>query len=121
MSHLESVNELNKTLAKELGHEYVELTEEDIRESEDSLRYFETVTYPKMHAEAKALGDQAREDGLPRECNLTGKFAHEGTILKDYKSAWEQGYDKWEIPGVFKQMEDHLKEQPLRPMTEEDL
>jgi len=42
---------------------------------------------------AYKLGLEARQKGLPRECNLDQPpFVHT-TVLKVYKSAWEQGWD----------------------------
>lgn len=90
--------------------------------SMDALRHFETVEYPRIWHLANDAGKEARKQGLPRVCNLKDSpFCHNGNILKVYKSAWEQGYDDWEIPAVFKQMEAAVNQMPLRPMEEKDL
>ena len=48
-----------------------------------------------LWSEAWHLGNEAKKAGRPRECNLSeDKFiTPRGSILKVYKSAWEQGYD----------------------------
>ena len=83
--------------------------------------------YPKIWHEAYAYGEAAKEEGLPRECNLNydkfGYATHDGgnQFLKPWKSAWEQGYDGYKIPAVFAQVENYLNQLPTRPMTEDDL
>lgn len=79
--------------------------------------------YPKIWHEAYAYGELAREEGLPRECNLLNhsKFGHGDNILKPWKSAWEQGYDGYKIPAVFGQMENYLNQLPTRPLEKEDI
>lgn len=64
---------------------------------------------PKFR-KAYQFGEQARNSGLPRECNLGQEFRTlSGDVLKVYKSAWEQGWDSLNIPAIFLQMEDKLK------------
>lgn len=76
---------------------------------------WETEVYPQMHAEATAAGKQAREEGLPRECNLIDpEFIHNGEPLRLWKKIWEQGYDGWSIPPIFQQMERVLNKMPMK-------
>lgn len=85
---------------------------------------FETEVYPRIWREAHAAGVVAREQGLPRVCNLQGSpfCTPSGKVLKVYLSAWEQGWDNYDpIPAVFKKMEAVLDNMPLRPCTAEDL
>jgi hypothetical protein len=67
---------------------------------------------PKWH-QAYALGDAAQRAGKPKECDLGEGFQTPGgSILKVYKSAWEQGYDGWKVPEIFTQMEKVLDTMP---------
>ncbi len=115
--------ELHALLKKELGDEYPE--EFSGPPPEDLYAGFhkwQTETYPEIWKEAFAYGESAKEEGLPRECNLSdSKFGSGKTILKVYKSAWEQGYDGYKVPAEFKQVEEALDKLPLRPMEEGDL
>lgn len=88
----------------------------------DSENEFFTVTYPRIWHLANDAGKKARQDGLSRICNLKDElFCHGETVLKVYKSAWEQGWDGYEIPAIFKQMEVVLDNMPLHQMMEDDL
>jgi len=88
----------------------------------DSLLKFETETYPRLWQLAYDAGTKARDEGLPRECNLKNHpHVHKGKALKVYKSAWEQGWDKYTIPEEFRQMEALLNQMPLRPLNSDDL
>ena len=83
---------------------------------------WENEVYPKMHAEAYAVGSEARKQDLPRQCNLEDpKFLHKGKPLKPWLSAWNQGYDGWSIPPVFRQMEELLNEMPTRSLDVTDI
>lgn len=44
---------------------------------------------------AYEIGKDAKNRGLPRECNLftSDYYSSSGTILKIYQLAWENGYD----------------------------
>lgn len=42
---------------------------------------------------AYKLGQKAKEEGLPRECNLGYEYYDQRNIFKVYKSAWEEGWD----------------------------
>jgi hypothetical protein len=85
----------------------------------DPMEKFFNETYPKLWHEAYDLGENARKTGLPRQCNLNDPefMTPGGHILKDYKNAWEQGWDLYKIPEIFKQMEDVLNELPTKPYT----
>lgn len=88
----------------------------------DSYEHFEREIYPKLWHLAYDAGVEARENGLPRICNLEGSpHCHNGKALKPYKSAWEQGWDNWKIPEIFTQMETSLDQMPLRPCETRDL
>jgi hypothetical protein len=69
---------------------------------------------------AYALGEAAQKEGKPRVCDLGERcfVTPSGTILKVYKSAWEQGYDGWKIPAIFTEMEKALDKLPLRRYNE---
>jgi hypothetical protein len=55
---------------------------------------WETEVYHRVWHLAYQAGRAARDQDLPRICNLEGRpFCHNDNILKPYKSAWEQGYD----------------------------
>ena len=98
---------------------------------------WEREIFPKMWRTAYDAGVEARKQGLPRtdvEINLwsmplaTGilpqvncDFCTSGGVLKVYKSAWEQGWDGYKIPEIFKQVESVLNNMPLHKMTEEEL
>lgn len=88
----------------------------------DGFDKFINEIYPRIWHQAYDLGEEARKQGLPCVCNLQGSpFCHKDTVLKVYRSAWEQGWRADEIPEVFRQMEEVLKQMPTRPMTEADL
>jgi hypothetical protein len=90
-----------------------------VDDSSDAFYKWETEIYPKIWREAYDLGVAAFKAGLPRVCNLGESFrTPSGSILKVYKSAWEQGWDGYSIPGIFGQMEAVLKDMPLRPLEE---
>jgi len=59
------------------------------------MNHFETEVYPRIWRSAWYAGQAAKLIGMSRECNLQGSLfcTATGTILKVYKSAWEQGYD----------------------------
>ena len=85
---------------------------------------WETEVYPQIHAEALAIGRQAKSDGLPRICNLVdSQFVHNGK-LRLWQKIWEQGYDGWVDPSKefpFRQMESIVNKMPTRPMEKDDL
>jgi hypothetical protein len=87
------------------------------------MDYFtwENEVYPKMWAEAYAAGSSAREQGLPRQCNLEDKFLWKGEALKPWLSAWNQGYDGYKIPQEFRQMEEALSQMPMRSLRPDDI
>ncbi len=122
--HNNPVAELYAILKKELGDEYpLEFggdPPKDLDELYSSFNKWESETYPKIWHEAYEYGEKAKAEGLPRECNLSDtKFVSGKTILKVWKSAWEQGYDGYKIPAEFRQVEEALNKLPLRPMNEE--
>lgn len=85
---------------------------------------FERDIYPRIWREAYNAGSKARDQGLPRSCNLSGRpfVTPGGSVLKVYRSVWEQGWDNDQgIPAVFRQMEAALDNAPMRPCTPEDL
>lgn len=84
---------------------------------------FERDIYPRIWHLAYDAGVEAREQGLPRICNLNDKhfITPGGNILKVYRSAWEQGWDNYKIPDEFRQVESVLNNMPTRPCTVEDL
>lgn len=87
-----------------------------------SYEEWERDVYPKMWAEAYEAGKKAKEDGLPRTCNLTdSNFCHDGNPLRVWRQVWEQGWDGWSIPAEFKQVEEALKDLPARSFTTDDL
>lgn len=61
----------------------------------ESLEKFETETYPRIWHLAYDAGVEAKNEGLPRICNLKESpfVTPSGNILIVYKSAWEQGWD----------------------------
>ena len=87
---------------------------------DDVTKFFEE-EYPRIWKIAYEAGKEARKNGLPRICNLTGSIhCHNGNVLKPYKSAWEQGWDLYKIPLIFKKIEDSLKELPLHPFSDRE-
>ena len=92
MNFEEDANKIvSKIIAKELG---VDFDEQQYEMNKDRFNKFFDETYPKLWHEAYDLGNEAKNQGLPRHCNLPdGKFCHNGSPLTVYKEAWEQGYD----------------------------
>jgi len=75
---------------------------------------FFTETYPYIWHLAYDAGENARNKGLPRVCNLKcWPYCYNENILKVYKSAWEQGWDGYKIPEIFGRMEAMAREMPL--------
>jgi len=65
--------------------------------------------FPKLFNQAKLEGKKARLNGLLRTCNLPKESPWTyGKYLKVYLSAWEQGYDGFEIPEIFNLIERML-------------
>ena len=81
---------------------------------------WEAEVYPKIWAEAYEKGEEARKDGLPRECNLDEQFRHKGKVLSVWENVWEQGYDGRKAPSEFRQVEEALKQMPVRPLEPDD-
>lgn len=77
---------------------------------------WETETYPRLWRLAYDAGTEAKMQGHPRDCNLKDLpwTTPSGQILKVYKSAWEQGWDQFEVPSIFKDMESVLQTMPLK-------
>lgn len=97
---------------------------EMLQESADTEAYekWERETYPRLWRSAYQLGEEARKNNLPRTCNLDGaEHCHNGVPLKPYRSAWEQGWDAYQMPAEFTQVEAALKQMPLRPLRSEDI
>lgn len=86
----------------------------------DSWVQFETEIYPRLWVLAYNKGMNARDSGYPRICNLDGEHCHNGNPLKVYKSAWEQGWDRYSIAEEFRLVEALLAQMPLRPLNNED-
>lgn len=63
----------------------------------DSFQKFVEEIYPRICAEAYKLGVKAKNDGLPRICNLCSEpyITPSGNVLKVYKEVWESGWDNW--------------------------
>jgi hypothetical protein len=88
----------------------------------DEIERFMTETYPRLWHLAYDAGVEARKNGLPRNCNLKGNdHCHNDSVLKVYKSAWEQGWDGYTIPAIFAQIEAKLNQMPLHPATAKDI
>lgn len=113
-AHAELLDILRRELGLPDGEQH---KNEESDGSMEAFHKWETEIYPQIWWEAYAYGESAREEELPRECNLSDpQFISGKTILRVYKSAWEQGYDGYKIPAIFGQMEAVVNELPLRPM-----
>ena len=65
---------------------------------EDFIKW-ETEEYPRIWNLAFEAGTIARKLGKSRVCDLSGSpfITPSGSILKPYRSAWEQGWDLEDI------------------------
>lgn len=79
------------------------------------MKDFFTEVYPHNWKLAYDAGVEARKQGFSRICNLRESifYTPSGKILKVYLSAWEQGWDGYKIPEIFKQMETVINSMPL--------
>lgn len=88
----------------------------------DSFIKFETETYPQIWHSAYEMGVNARKQGMPRVCTLQGSpfCTPSGNVLKVYLSAWEQGWDEYEMPEEFVNVESVLKDMTLHQYKADD-
>lgn len=84
-----------------IGSRIIEIAKQELHKYDwhKDIVHWETVEYPKKWESAYSAGVLARENGLPRECNLGPEFKHNGVILKPWVSAWQCGYDGTFLPG----------------------
>ena len=84
---------------------------------------WESEIHPKICSEARRLGQIARENGLPRVCNLGEEYqTRSGAFLKVYLEPWMQGYDgrnpNRELEEFIK-VENHLATLPLSKLNDD--
>jgi|688.fasta_scaffold1603182_2 hypothetical protein len=85
---------------------------------------WESEVYPKIRAECRRLGQIARENGLPRVCNMEDYKTPSGEYLRVYLEAWLQGYDGIDPNREleeFRKVEKYLDTLPLHKLNDEDL
>lgn len=84
---------------------------------------WESEIHPKICSEARRLGQIARENGLPRVCNLGKEYqTRSGAFLKVYLEPWLQGYDgrdpNRELEEFIK-VENHLATLPTSKLNDD--
>ena len=110
-------------IPEELG--CLELVGFDFTNDDWAARFiaWESEIHPRMCSEARRLGQIARENGLPRVCNLGEEYqTRSGAFLKVYLEPWMQGYDgrdpNRELEEFIK-VENHLATLPMSKLNDD--